>query len=176
MSKSLGNYVGVTEAPAEMFGKLMSISDDLMWKYYTLLTDLGPAEIVALRKRVEGGDLHPKQAKVDLAKRIVADFHNVADAARAAEEFERRFAKKEIALESLESLEWRVTEEPRAWRHLLIDLKIASSGREADQKLKQGAVKLNGRRISDQFQIIDLSRGTDYVLEIGRKAYKLRAV
>lgn len=176
MSKSVGNYVGVTERPSEMFGKLMSISDELMWKYYTLLTDLSPAEILQLRNAVSAGDLHPKQAKIDLAKRIVTDFHGATAAERAAEEFERRFAKREIAVESLESLEWELTSEPRAWRHLLIGLKLVRSGREADQKLKQGAVKLNGRRIADQFQIIDLIRGNEYVLEIGRKAYKLRVV
>src|SRR3954469_10724691 len=84
MSKSLGNYVGVTDAPAEMFGKVMSISDELMWKYYTLLTDLTPAQIGSLRARVSSGDLHPKQAKVDLAKAIVADFHDHPTAERAA--------------------------------------------------------------------------------------------
>src|SRR5918992_426037 len=87
MSKSAGNYVGVTESASEMFGKLMSISDDLMWKYYTLLTDLSPAEIVRLRSRVSDGDLHPKQAKVDLAKRIVSDFHGSTAGERASEEF-----------------------------------------------------------------------------------------
>ena len=96
MSKSLGNYVGVTDEPSEMFGKVMSVSDDLMWKYYTLLTDLGPVEISTLRSRVASGEVHPKQAKVDLAKRITADFHGAAAADRAADEFERRFAKKEV--------------------------------------------------------------------------------
>src|ERR671912_90509 len=76
MSKSLGNYVGVTEAPSEMFGKLMSLSDDLMWKYYTLLTDLTPEDILTRRKAVSKGDLHPKQAKIDLAVRIVTDFYD----------------------------------------------------------------------------------------------------
>jgi tyrosyl-tRNA synthetase len=176
MSKSLGNYVGVTESPSEMFGKLMSISDDLMWKYYTLLTDLGPTEIVQLRDRVSSGELHPKQAKIDLAKRIVADFHSTTDADRAADEFERRFAKKEIDIGSLEEVTWTWAEQPRAWRHVLIGLQLVQSGREADQKLKQGAVKIDGRRIADQFQIAELARGSEYVLEIGRKAYRLRVV
>ena len=96
MSKSLGNYIGVTEAPAEMFGKLMSISDELMWRYYLLLTDLTPADVLAVRTRVDDGALHPKQAKVDLATRIVTDFHGAEEAARAAEQFERRFARKEL--------------------------------------------------------------------------------
>jgi tyrosyl-tRNA synthetase len=176
MSKSLGNYVGVTESPSEMFGKLMSISDDLMWKYYTLLTDLGPTEIVQLRDRVSSGELHPRQAKIDLAKRIVADFHSTTDADRAADEFERRFAKKEIDIGSLEEVTWTWAEQPRAWRHVLIGLQLVQSGREADQKLKQGAVKIDGRRIADQFQIAELARGSEYVLEIGRKAYRLRVV
>src|SRR5687767_11054464 len=75
MSKSMGNYVGVTDAPGEMFGKLMSVSDELMWKYYTLLTDLSSSDVEQLRARVAAGALHPKQAKIDLAARIVTDFH-----------------------------------------------------------------------------------------------------
>ncbi len=95
MSKSLGNYVGVTEAPGVMFGKLMSISDELMWTYYELLTDRTPAEIAALKAQVDGGAVHPRQAKVDLAKAIIGDFHS-SDAATAAEaEFDRIFVKKE---------------------------------------------------------------------------------
>jgi len=96
MSKSLGNYVGVTEPADSMFGKLMSISDTLMWRYYLLLTDLGEPEINTLRARVTSGELHPKQAKVDLARRIVADYHSTADADRAAEEFERVHARGEL--------------------------------------------------------------------------------
>src|SRR5207244_12343925 len=75
MSKSLDNYVGVTEPPEEMFGKLMSISDDRMWRYYLLLTDMSEGEIDALRSQVNSSQMHPKTAKVSLAKRIVADFH-----------------------------------------------------------------------------------------------------
>src|SRR4029079_18094142 len=80
MSKSLGNYVGVTESANEMFGKLMSISDELMWRYYLLLTALSEPGIGAIRSRVAAGDLHPKQAKVDLARRIVADYHGATGA------------------------------------------------------------------------------------------------
>src|SRR5688572_19152790 len=101
MSKSLGNYVGVTEPASEMFGKLMSISDDLMWKYYALLTDLSPDEIQQRRDSVSAGRLHPKDAKVALAKRIVADFHSAAAADAAATAFEQRFAKGEIDRSSL---------------------------------------------------------------------------
>jgi tyrosyl-tRNA synthetase len=174
MSKSLGNYVGVTETPAEMFGKLMSISDELMWKYYLLLTDLTPADVLQLRGRVSAGEVHPKQAKVELAMRIVTDFHSRGDADRAAEEFER-FARKEVASATLETLEWRLPDEKRAWRQLLIELRLARSGGEADQKLKQGAVKIDGRKIDGPFAIQQetLERGGEYVLEVGRRAYRL---
>src|SRR5512145_984130 len=89
MSKSTGNYVGVTDPPSEMFGKLMSISDELMWKYYTLLTDLTPEQIDARRAAVVTGTLHPKKAKSDLAMMIVKDFHGAASAEQAADDFER---------------------------------------------------------------------------------------
>ncbi len=176
MSKSMGNYVGVTEAPAEMFGKLMSISDDLMWRYYTLLTDLTPGDVLALRGRVERGELHPKQAKVDLAKTIVRDFHDASRAERAAADFDQRFAKKAITADTLDLLEWSLPQEPRAFRQVLIGLKLVGSGGEADQKLKQGAVKVDGRKVSGPFELQGnyLERGREHVLEIGRRAYRLR--
>ena len=95
MSKSYGNYVGITESPAEMFGKLMSISDSLMWRYYELLTDLTIPEIEALQKRVQAGELHPMQAKKDLAKLIITDFHSAAEAEEAAANWTRQFQSGE---------------------------------------------------------------------------------
>jgi tyrosyl-tRNA synthetase len=88
MSKSLGNYVGITEAPAEMFGKLMSVSDELMWRYYLLLTDRTQSQIDGIRKSVEMGSLHPMQAKMDLAHEVVAEFHGPAEAGKAQTHFE----------------------------------------------------------------------------------------
>jgi len=93
MSKSLGNYIGINEPPREIYGKVMSLSDDLMWRYWELCTDLSMPEIETLKLRVAEGDLHPKQAKADLGRRIVTDFHDAAAAAHAAEEFERVFAR-----------------------------------------------------------------------------------
>ena len=145
MSKSLGNYVGVTELPSEMFGKLMSISDELMWRYYTLLTDLLPGEILALRNRVSAGELHPKQAKVDLSKRIVADFHGADDAARAAEEFDRRFGRKELPVDArvveLGEEEWSSSLEKR-----LVRAGLAESSSDARRKIAQGGVRINGEK------------------------------
>jgi tyrosyl-tRNA synthetase len=176
MSKSLGNYVGVMESAPEMFGKLMSISDELMWKYYALLTDLSAADIQERRDRVSAGALHPKTAKVALATLIVSDFHSAAAAAAAAGAFEQRFAKGEIDRSSLEVREWVLPEEPRAFRQVLIQLKLSASGAEADQKLKQGAVKVDGRKISGPFELQSafLRRGQEHVVEIGRRAFLLR--
>jgi tyrosyl-tRNA synthetase len=150
----------------------------LMWKYYTLLTDLGPNEILQMQKQVSSGELHPKSAKVQLAKRIVTDFHGEAAASTAADEFERRFARKELVADSLEVLTWNLPDEKRAFRQVLVELKLAASGREADQKLKQGAVKVDGKKIENQLALQEqyLERGREYVLEVGRKAYKLRVV
>ena len=173
MSKSLGNYVGVTEAPADMFGKLMSISDDLMWKYYTLLTDVGPPEIAQLRDRVSRGEMHPKQAKVDLAKHIVADFHTAPDAERAAEEFERRFSKKEVPAD-LPTIEYRVEATPKTLERLMADSGYATSGSEATRKIKQGGVKVNGQRFTvTQWH---LTEPGEHVVEVGRRAFRLRVL
>ena len=176
MSKSLGNYVGVMESASEMFGKLMSISDDLMWKYYALLTDLSAADIQERRDRVSAGTLHPKAAKAELAMHIVSDFHSPAAAAAAAAAFEQRFAKGEIDRSSLDVREWVLPEEPRAFRQVLIQLKLAASGAEADQKLKQGAVKVDGRKVNGPFafQSEFLRRGEEHVVEIGRRAFLLK--
>jgi tyrosyl-tRNA synthetase len=176
MSKSLGNYVGVTDAPPDMFGKLMSISDDLMWKYYRLLTSLSPDEIEQRRNAVSSGALHPKAAKVELARRITSDFHGSPAAERAAQEFDSHFRKGEFDRAALEVKEWPLPEEPQAFRRLLVQLKLAVSGAEADQKLKQGAVKIDGQKIEGPFvlQQAHLHRGGEYVLEVGRRAYLLR--
>ena len=173
MSKSLGNYVGVTEAPSEMFGKLMSISDDLMWKYYTLLSDLGPTEILTRRNDVAAGTLHPKHAKVDLARRIVTDFHGAAAAAAAADEFERRFAKKELPSD-LPVIDYRIEDTPRTLERVLADHGFASSGSDAARKIKQGAVKVDGQRFGAlQWR---LAEPGEHVIEVGRRAFKLRVI
>jgi tyrosyl-tRNA synthetase len=177
MSKSMGNYVGVTDTPSEMFGKLMSISDDLMWKYYMLLTDFGPSEIDQLRDRVSSGEVHPKRAKVDLAKRIVTDFHGAPEAERAADEFERRFTKKELpedlpVIELTES-EWRVPIE-----RMLVRCGLADSMSDARRKYLQGAVRINGQKIgSDLVQDVARFETGEFTLQVGkRSAVRVRRV
>ncbi|MDE3197669.1 MAG: tyrosine--tRNA ligase, partial [Acidobacteriota bacterium] len=96
MSKSLGNYIGITESPADMFRKVMQVSDSLMWRYYELLTDITMSEIAAMQERIARGELHPMNAKIELGKLIVSDFHSAGDAAAAAEKFNREVRQKEV--------------------------------------------------------------------------------
>ena len=139
MSKTAGNYVGINEPPGEMFGKLMSVSDDLMWDYYELLTDLSVADINTLKQGVASGVTHPKQAKVDLAKHVVGDFHSVQEAQEAAEEFERRFSRKEVP-EVVEEWMGRVPEEGQRLTALMVAAGMAKSGSAATRVLSQGGV------------------------------------
>jgi tyrosyl-tRNA synthetase len=163
MSKSLGNYVGVTEPASEMFGKLMSISDELMWKYYTLLTDLSPNDVRQLRNQVSSGELHPKQAKADLATRIVADFHGAAAAGAAAGEFERRFSRKQLPVEvpivELDDDEWGLSLEKR-----LVRCGLAESTSDARRKIAQGGVRINGEKTV----VGSGPPETDYLLQAGK--------
>ncbi len=149
MSKSLGNYVGVTDAPDEMFGKLMSISDALMWRYYELLTDLGLTEIATLRARVDAQTLHPKQAKSDLASRIVSEFHDAAAAQKAAAEFERVHARREPPSDLPQHVVTFGADADRALTRVLVDVGLAVSTSEAGRKIQQGGVRLGGTKVSD---------------------------
>ncbi|MEO8070277.1 MAG: tyrosine--tRNA ligase [Acidobacteriota bacterium] len=174
MSKSFGNYIGVSDSSDEMYGKVMSISDELMWRYYLLLSDMTAPEIDATRAAVTSGATHPKQVKIDLATRLVTDFHSAAEAVLAAERFERRARGESTGDEAI--LESTLADPPRAMRHLLIELKLAGSGREADQKIDQGAVAVDGTRVASKFdlQTLYLRHGAEHRLTIGRRAYRLR--
>lgn len=145
MSKSLNNYIGIDEAPNEMFGKVMSVSDDLMWKYYELLTDISVDEINVLKMKCESGAENPRNLKVALATSIIADFHSEAAAKEAEEDFNRRFVKKEIPDEieekSIAAGMYRLAE-------LLTDTGLAASKGEAKRLIEQGGVKINGEKAS----------------------------
>src|SRR4051812_29480735 len=143
MSKSLDNYIGINEPPTEMFGKVMSISDVLMWRYYELCTDLTMEEIKALRALGESGERNPRDIKVELAKRIIKDFHSAADAERAEEEFNRIFKQKETPTD----IEVRRVEAERLkLPRLLVDQNLAPSMAEARRLIEQGGVRLNGEK------------------------------
>ena len=168
MSKTAGNYVGITEPPSEMFGKLMSIADELMWTYYELLTDLSLPDVEALKSRVNDGALHPKQAKIDLAKKIVADFHSVEAAEAAASEFERVFARKQPPSEISENLAF---EGPVG--KVLHHCGLATSGSDGYRKVRQGAVRVGGTRLEDPRKYI--FPGT-YTFQVGRRIERVTVV
>jgi tyrosyl-tRNA synthetase len=149
MSKSLGNYIGVTDPPGEMFGKLMSISDELMWRYYLLLTDLTSADVAQRKREVTRGTLHPKQAKVELARRVIAQFHDASAADEAAAEFERVHAKGELPSDLREVRIDFGGEPSRPLTRVLVDAGLAPSTSEAGRRIQQGGVKLAGDRVTD---------------------------
>jgi len=142
MSKSLSNYIGITESANEMFGKVMSISDELMWKYYELLTDLTPSEISNLRSQMAGGE-NPRNIKVNLAKLIIADFHSTDAASAAEEDFVKRFVQKEVP-DEIEERQITAGNYPLAG--LIADIGLAASKGEARRLIEQGGVKVNGEK------------------------------
>ena len=172
MSKSLGNYVGVTDAPGEMFGKVMSVSDALMWRYYQLLTDLSSTNVHDLQRRVEQGELHPKRAKADLAARLVADYHGAEAARTAAAEFERVHARGELPADVREVRVDFGAEPSRALTRLLVDAGLAPSTSDAGRRIQQGGVKVNGEKIGDLKARIDASR-LPLILQSGRHAVRV---
>ena len=168
MSKSLGNYVGITEPPETMFAKLMSISDDLMYRYYELLTDLSLADIAALRQRIAAGELHPMQAKIDLGRAIVTDFHSAADAERAAEEFNRVVRRREVPSEV------RTVALPDGVRSdagvrldkVLAKTGLAESVSDAQRKIKAEAVEINGQKCTEM--TLPYAAG-EWIIQAGKK-------
>lgn len=164
MSKSLGNFIGITEAPEEMFGKIMKLSDELMWRYYELLSDKDLRDIQTTRSRVENGTLHPMDAKKALGMELVGRFHGPAAAQSARDYFETRYQKK--SLPSNIKKQFSAPEPIWICRLLVEVLQFARSGSEARRLIAQGAVKIDGKVINDvnfQFQG-DLHR----VVEVGR--------
>ena len=169
MSKSLGNYVGITEPPNEMFGKMMSIPDDLMWSYYELLTDRVPKEIAAMRNEVSSGKLHPMDAKMRFAEEVISDFHGKEAAHKAAENFQRVFRDRQ-APEEAPTAELPKGP-PRKLTALLADLKLAPSKAEAERLIKQKAVEIDGVTVDDSRKDIDLTKPASFLLRAGKKKF-----
>jgi len=165
MSKSYGNAVGIKEAPLEMYGKLMSISDEMMWRYYELLTDVQMAEIERMKR-----EAHPMQAKKDLAARVVKDFHSAEAASKAAEDWAKQFQKGGVP-DEVEQVE--IAETSMRIDKLLVRVGLADSGSDAVRKLKQGAVKVNGSALSDPTRTVDFS--SEVILQVGRKIKKVKS-
>jgi tyrosyl-tRNA synthetase len=167
MSKSLDNYIGITEAPGEMFGKIMSISDDLMWRYFEVLSFRSLEDIAGLKKAVADG-MNPRDAKFELGLEIVARFHDKAAAEGAREEFISRFQQgampDEIPEKVLPSQDGEL-----GIAHLLKGADLVSSTSEAFRMIKQGAVKIDGERVSDR--ALQIKAGTTHIYQVGKRKF-----
>jgi tyrosyl-tRNA synthetase len=193
MSKSLGNYVGISEAPSEMFGKLMSLSDEMMWPYFDLVTDHTPAQIAELSAKVKSGAVHPMDVKMSLAQEIIAGFHGADAAAKAASEFQRIFRDRQAPQEMKEIVLKRMpmgisvrlisgssasshmasglSVGPEKWSKLLAYLGEAGSASEAERVMKQGGFEIDGSLVKDPTSKVDLSQPKSYEVRVGKKKF-----
>jgi len=168
MSKSLGNYIGITDAPNDMFGKVMSISDVLMWRYYDLLSGLSIEQIAAQKERVEQGT-NPRDIKIELAKELIARFHSEEDAQAAHDDFIKRFQKKALP-DEIPELTITIAEESILIANLLKEANLVASTSEAMRMIKQGAVKLNGEdKITDTK--LEVAKGTTAIYQVGKRKF-----
>ncbi|HAD41837.1 MAG TPA: tyrosine--tRNA ligase [Plesiomonas shigelloides] len=168
MSKSAHNYIGISEAPSEMFGKVMSISDELMWDWYVLLSFRPLAEIDDFKARVAAGTLNPRDVKVWLAKEIIARFHSQADADAAEQEFINRFQKGAMP-DEMPELTLDAGSEGIAIANLLKDADLVASTSEALRMIKQGGVKIDGEKVDDAK--LTLSAGSTAVYQVGKRKF-----
>ena len=167
MSKSLGNYVGITDPPADMFGKLMSVSDDLMWRYFELLSFRSSTEIAALQKAAKEGR-NPRDIKVELAMEIIERFHDGVAAKKARDDFMARFARGEIPSEITEC-ELATENGQLGIANVLRGAGLTASNSEGFRMLKQGAVRVDGEKTTDRDLV--LKAGTTYVIQVGRRKF-----
>ena len=169
MSKSLGNYVGITETPGQIFGKMMSIPDELMWSYYELVTDRTPEEITKLKSDVSTGTTHPMDIKMLLAQEVVSGFHSEAAGRKASEMFQRVFRDRQAPEEA--PVKNVAAGTPQMIKTLLTALGLTTSVSEAERLVKQGAVEIDGQRIDDPRKEVDLSKGRNFLLRAGKKKF-----
>jgi tyrosyl-tRNA synthetase len=193
MSKSLGNYVGITEAPEEMFGKMMSLPDDLMWSYYELVTDRTEKEIAEWQRNVHAGHLHPMEVKMNLGEEVVSVFQGAAAGRHAAEHFQRVFRDRQ-APEKMAELRLKVLPEglavtatsgdgrstrmvaglaagPEKWSRVLAALGVTASASEAERTIKQGGFEVNEELIEDPSRKVDLKHPDSYRVRVGKKKF-----
>ena len=168
MSKSLGNYIGINEPPSEVFGKVMSISDELMWRYYELLTDLSLDEIKQLRSRAGSGELHPRDLKGELAKRIIADFHSANHATAAEDEFNRIFREKQ-APGDIKRLTLNYVGNKKVAR-VLVDAELAPSMSEARRLIEQGGVRINDDKVTQTDAEIEVTK-EEFLVQVGKRRF-----
>lgn len=168
MSKSANNYVGINEKPEDIYGKIMSISDELMWNYYELLSRKSIEEIKKLKDDTNSGRVHPKKAKEELAFEITARFHGVEKARSAEEHFKKVFSKKEIP-EEIPVVKINPEDESNELVSILVKNNLAGSRSEAKRLIRQGAVEINGKRIYSEFYKIETPG--EYNLKVGKRRF-----
>jgi len=169
MSKSLGNYVAVEDPPFEMFGKLMSASDELMWKYWLLLSDLTSEEIEDKRERVNSGELHPMDVKKQLARSIVAEFHSSSEAEAAQQEFERVFSARNVP-QDIPDVAIETDGASMLLAKVLVQAGLASSNSEARRLMTQGGVKVEGEAVRD-FKATLAVAPTPSLVQVGKRKF-----
>jgi len=167
MSKSLNNYIGITDTPDEMFGKLMSVSDELMWRYFDLLSFRTTVEIDALRKQADDG-ANPRDIKFELARELVSRFHDDAAAHAAHESFIKRFKKNEVP-DDIQALTLEAPDGGLGIANLLRQAGLVSSNGEAFRMIQQGAVKVDGARVEDRS--LELKAGSTHVFQVGKRKF-----
>ncbi|MEX2124032.1 MAG: tyrosine--tRNA ligase [Woeseia sp.] len=167
MSKSLNNYIGITEAPDEMFGKIMSISDELMWQYFDVLSFRRLDDIAALKRTVNEG-LNPRDAKFQLAEEIIARFHSRDAASRARDEFIARFRQGEMP-ESIREMSIASKDGGMGVAHVLKEAGLVSSTSEAFRMISQGAVRIDGERVEDRGR--EVSAGSSHIFQVGKRKF-----
>jgi len=169
MSKSYGNYVGIDEPPYVMFGKLMSISDELMLKYYELLSDISLEQLNILKERIRNGSTHPRDAKVNFAKEIITRFHSKEAAEEAHENFDKMFRDKEVP-EDIETEKRRKSEIGSWLPKLLANLGMVSSTSEGKRMIQQGGVHINGVKVNSEEILLE---GIDeLIIKVGKRKFK----
>ncbi|NCP63625.1 MAG: tyrosine--tRNA ligase [Paraglaciecola sp.] len=167
MSKSLGNYIGITDAPNDMFGKVMSISDELMWRYYDLLSFKSKTVITELREKVAAG-ANPRDIKIALAMELIERFHSAADAEAAHQDFIQRFQKNAIP-DEMPTIELTLVAEGLAIANVMKDADLVASTSEAIRMIKQGAVKQDGEKVDDPKRLYDQKQ--EFVLQVGKRRF-----
>jgi tyrosyl-tRNA synthetase len=167
MSKSLGNSIGVLDEPGEMFGKILSISDELMWRYFELLSDITGEELDSLKSQAKTGESNPKNIKVRLAKEIVARYHSEEASEHAAQEFDNVFKKKSVPDNIPEAETWG--DDARWICKVLTEHSLTESTSAAIRLIKQGAVTVNGQKVSDKDH--QLEGNQEHLIKVGKKRF-----
>lgn len=170
MSKSLGNYIGIDEPAQEIFGKVMSISDELMWRYFELLTDLSEQEVKKLQSEVKSGKAHPMEVKAQLALRVVCDFYPDTVAKDARDHFARVFQEGQDPRE-IKLFQIRCAGKSISLADVIVQVGFSSSKGEARRLIQQGGVSISGKKIVDHAQKLDSQQDSDFVLRVGKRKF-----